>query len=42
MHGPWRLIAPLVAMEGKAGQARELQRLKENVETAPAVAPATP
>jgi len=35
MRGLWRLLTPLVAMEGKAGQARELQRLKENVERAP-------
>lgn len=28
MRGLWRLPAPLIAMEGKAGQARELQRLK--------------
>ncbi len=41
LRGLWRLLTPLVVMEGKAGQARELQRLKENVETAPVVAPAT-
>lgn len=41
MSGLWRLLTPLLAMEGKAGQARELQRLKENVETAPVMAPAT-
>ncbi len=39
MHGLWRLVSPLVAMEGKAGPARELQRLKENVERAPVMAP---
>jgi uncharacterized membrane protein len=38
MRGVWRLLTPLLAMEGKAGQARELQRLKENVEAEPAVA----
>ncbi len=41
MHGLWRLLAPFVAMEGRAGQARELQRLKEQVEVAPAMMPAT-
>ncbi|MDO8484862.1 MAG: SRPBCC family protein [Candidatus Limnocylindrales bacterium] len=41
MHGLWRLLTPLVAMEGKAGPARELRRLKEQVEVAPAMAPAT-
>ena len=39
-HGLWWLLAPVVAMEGKAGQARELQRLKKRVEGAPALAPA--
>lgn len=33
-HGLWRLLSPLIAMEGKAGPERELQRLKQNVETA--------
>ncbi len=41
MRGLWRLLAPLIAMEGKAGQARELQRLKEQVEVVPVMAPAT-
>jgi uncharacterized protein YndB with AHSA1/START domain len=36
LQGLWRLLTPLMAMEGKAGQARELKRLKENVEKAPA------
>ena len=36
-HGLWRLLAPLMAAEGKAGPERELRRLKENLETAPAV-----
>jgi uncharacterized membrane protein len=31
-HGIWRLLAPLLAAEGKAGPQRELRRLKENVE----------
>ena len=34
-HGLWRLLAPLMAAEGKAGPERELRRLKENLETAP-------
>ena len=42
LHGLWRLISPMVAMEGKAGPARELQRLKAQVEAAPAMAPAMP
>ncbi len=33
MHGPWRLLAPLVAMEGSAGPTRELRRLKDMVES---------
>ncbi len=38
-HGLWRLLTPLLAMEGKAGPERELRRLKHNLETAaPAVA----
>lgn len=41
LHGVWRLLAPMVAMEAKAGPARELQRLKTQVEAAPAMAPAT-
>lgn len=40
-HGLWRLLAPLMAAEGKAGPERELRRLKENLETAPAVVGAT-
>jgi len=40
LHGLWRLIAPMVAMEGNAGPARELQRLKAQVEAAPVMAPA--
>jgi uncharacterized protein YndB with AHSA1/START domain len=36
MRGLWRLLTPLVAMEGKAGPARELRRLKEQVEMVPA------
>jgi len=32
LRGLWRLLAPIVALEGRAGQARELQRLKELLE----------
>jgi hypothetical protein len=38
MHGPWRLLSPMLAMEVKAGPARELQRLKTQVEAAPVLA----
>jgi uncharacterized membrane protein len=41
LHGMWRLLAPMVAMEVKAGPARELQRLKAQVEAAPDLTPAT-
>ena len=40
LHGIWRLLSPMVAMEAKAGPARELQRLKAQVEAAPTTAPA--
>ena len=40
MKGVWRLLTPLVAMEGSSGIRKELQRLKEHVEAAPAVATA--
>jgi uncharacterized membrane protein len=33
LHGIWRLLSPLMAMEGKAAPERELRRLKENVES---------
>ena len=36
MHGRWRLLSPLVAMEGSAGMKRELAQLKARVEEAPA------
>ena len=42
LHGVWRLLTPMVAMEAKAGPARELERLKTKVEAAPAFAPAIP
>jgi uncharacterized protein YndB with AHSA1/START domain len=41
MRGRWRLLAPLVAMEGSAGVRRELERLKTNVEATPATGAAT-
>ena len=41
LHGVWRLLSPLVAMEAKSGPARELQQLKAQVEAAPVMAPAT-
>jgi uncharacterized membrane protein len=40
LHGLWRLLSPMLAMEAKTGPARELQRLKTQVEAAPAMAPA--
>jgi uncharacterized membrane protein len=40
LRGIWRLLSPLVAMEAKAGPARELERLKDRVEGAPATAEA--
>jgi hypothetical protein len=40
-HGIWRLLSPLMAMEGKAGPERELHRLKQNVEKDPAATVAT-
>jgi uncharacterized protein YndB with AHSA1/START domain len=41
LHGLWRLLGPMVAMEAKAAPARELQRLKDHVESPPGMAPAT-
>ena len=40
LHGVWRLLSPMVAMEASAGPARELSRLKAQVEAAPAMTPA--
>jgi uncharacterized membrane protein len=40
LHGMWRLLSPMLAMEAKAGPARELERLKAQVEAAAAMAPA--
>ena len=34
LRGLWRLLAPIAAMEGKAGPERELQRLKDQFERA--------
>lgn len=33
LRGLWRLVAPLIAMEGREGVKRELRRLKERVES---------
>ncbi len=41
LHGLWRLLGPIVAMEGKAGPERELGRLKAQVEGASGMAAAT-
>jgi len=41
LTGWWRLIEPLMAAEVKTGEAAELRRLKERLETSPALAPAT-
>ena len=40
MHGRWRLLSPVVAMEGSAGVKRELDRLKSRVEGASESVPA--
>jgi uncharacterized membrane protein len=40
LRGLWRLLSPIVAMEVKAGPARELHRLKMMVEATPAMASA--
>lgn len=36
----WRLLTPVLAVEAKAGPARELQRLKDNIEAAAGMAAA--
>lgn len=41
LHGLWRLLSPMVAVEARSGPARELQQLKARVEAARAMAPAT-
>jgi hypothetical protein len=42
LHGLWRLLSPMVAMEANAGPARELQKLRTQVEGAAGMAPAIP
>ena len=42
LRGLWRLLSPIVAMEANTGPARELQRLKTQVEAAPVRAAAKP
>ena len=42
LRGAWRVLAPLMAMEGAAGVRRELARLKERVEAVPAPAANAP
>jgi uncharacterized membrane protein len=39
LHGLWRLLGPMVAMEGKAGPERELRRLKAQLEEVSTAAP---
>jgi uncharacterized membrane protein len=39
-HGLWRLLSPMVAMEARSGVARELERLKTQVEAGAAATPA--
>ena len=41
LRGLWRLAAPLIKMEGRAGLPRELRRLKTQVENLPARSTAT-
>lgn len=41
LRGLWRLLGPLVAMEGKAGPERELKRLKARLEETSDLAPAS-
>jgi hypothetical protein len=41
LRGLWRLLAPVLTMEGTAGPARELRRLKDHVEETPAAMPRT-
>jgi len=42
MHGLWRILSPIVAMEGRTGQVRELKALKDIVEAASTAGTATP
>lgn len=41
LRGLWRLLGPMVAMEGKAGPERELKRLKARLEETSDLAPAS-
>ena len=41
LRGLWRLLGPMVAMEGKAGPERELRRLKAHLEEGSSMAEAT-
>jgi hypothetical protein len=36
LRGRWRLLAPLLALEGPGGMRRELAQLKAQVEAMPA------
>lgn len=40
LHGLWRLLGPIVAMEAKSGPERELKRLKAQVEETSGMTPA--
>ena len=42
LRGLWRLLGPLVVMEGKAGPERELKRLKARLESTSTMSPAMP
>jgi len=42
LTGWWRLLEPLMAGEVRAGEAAELRRMKERLETGPAVVKQTP
>lgn len=39
LRGAWRVLGPLIALEGPSAIRRELQRLKERVESLPATRP---
>ena len=42
LRGLWRLAAPLLALEGREGPARELRRMKDVLEASAAIEPAQP
>ena len=42
LHGLWRLLGPMVAIEGKVGPERELKRLKAQVEETSSMTEAMP